>query len=207
MPNKSRSSAKLIYWLLFAPFVLVPISILILDGYSEVSTTTLWLGLSLELIAVVGFFIGLALLSVQSAHAPIFRSKKFSWPAVLLFLVPLILLAISLLIFIPNDNAAPLVVLELLLLRVIALASAAIGAILTFKRVHPLRTAWLMVSLAIIPYLLIIIVSFSFGGSYGFDTMEEAHRFDNLVLAANLSSVAIGLVSLAFGWIKFRKRI
>ncbi|MCL2038160.1 hypothetical protein FWG95_04155 [Candidatus Saccharibacteria bacterium] len=210
MPNKpivSRSRTRLIYWLLFAPFVLVPVSVWILDGYGEVYTFVLWLGLSLEIISIIGFFIGLWLLSIQSAHAPTFRSKKFSWPAVLLFLIPLILLAVSSLVFIPNNNLTPLVVTELLLLRTIALASFVIGAILAFKRIKPIKTAWLMVGLSAIPYLLIIIVSFATYGPYGFNTMEEFHQFETRTLTAHLSSVVLGLIVLAFGWFRFRKKV
>jgi hypothetical protein len=200
----TKSRTRLIYWLLFAPFILVPASVWILDGYGEISPVVLWLGLGLEIASVVGYFIGLYLLSVQSPYAPTFRSKKFSWPAMLLFLIPLVLLAVSLLLFIPGEKP-PLVVTELLLLRVIALASVAIGAIITFKRIKPRKTAWMMVGLAVIPYLLIVVVSYATGTPHGFDNIEQIHQTETWNLIISLSSIIIGLVFLAIGWFKFRK--
>ncbi len=204
----TKARTRLIYWLLFAPFILVPVSVWILEGYGAISTVILWLGLGLEIASVVGFFIGLFLLSILPADAPIFRSKKHAWPVTLLFLIPLILLAISSLIFLPDvAEAGSLIVIELLLLRTIALASAAIGAILAFKRIRPMKTAWLMVSLAMIPYLLIIIVSFAIGSSNGFHDIQNMHEFEILRSVINLSAVILGLVILIVGWFGFRKKI
>lgn len=208
--KKSAVPAKLIYWLLFAPFVLLPISAWIMNNTEYASATALWLGLILDLASVAGFGVGLVMLAIQPVKSAVFRSKKFSWPAMLLFLIPLFFLAASMLIYLPNfyypgvDSSISIISIELLFLRALAVLSFIIGAVLALKRVKPVRTAWFMIGLAAIPYLLIIIDSFIFGGGYGFNTMDDFYKFLYWELAIDLSSIILGLVALLIGWLKFR---